>query len=63
MQSNQRVDSRGYFGQFGGQYVPETLMCALAELEQAYSRFLGDPSFVEELDGRLRDYVLSLIHI
>ena len=50
-------DERGYFGAFGGRYVPETLMPALAELEQAYAEAREDAAFSEELDGLLRDFV------
>ncbi len=50
-------DEFGHFGEFGGQYVPETLMPALAELEVAYHEALHDPAFLAELDGLLRDYV------
>jgi tryptophan synthase beta chain len=45
------------FGPYGGQYVPETLMPALAELEQAWVDAWGDARFRSELDGLLRDYV------
>ncbi len=44
------------FGQYGGQYVPETLMPALAELEQAWVQARADPAYREELDGLLRDF-------
>ncbi|HEY7960841.1 MAG TPA: tryptophan synthase subunit beta [Solirubrobacteraceae bacterium] len=44
------------FGRYGGQYVPETLMPALAELEQAWLRIRDDPSYRNELDGLLRDF-------
>lgn len=50
-------DTGGHFGDFGGQYVPETLMPALAELEAAYAQYREDPDFVEELGDLLRDYV------
>ncbi|MDJ1173656.1 tryptophan synthase subunit beta [Roseofilum capinflatum] len=50
-------DRLGRFGQFGGKYVPETLMPALAELEQAYDHYRHDPEFQAELQGLLRDYV------
>ncbi|MCU0534296.1 MAG: tryptophan synthase subunit beta [Hydrococcus sp. Prado102] len=52
-----RPDSLGRFGQFGGKYVPETLMPALAELETAYEQYRFDPSFQNELKALLRDYV------
>ena len=45
------------FGRYGGQYVPETLMPALAELEQAWLQAREDERFRTELDGLLRDYV------
>ncbi len=45
------------FGRYGGQFVPETLMPALAELEQAWSEARADAGFRAELDGLLRDYV------
>jgi tryptophan synthase beta chain len=45
------------FGPYGGQYVPETLMPALAELELAWVDARDDPAFGAELDALLRDYV------
>jgi tryptophan synthase beta chain len=45
------------FGPYGGQYVPETLMPALAELEQAWSEARQDAAFRTELDSLLHDYV------
>ncbi|HEV3129036.1 MAG TPA: tryptophan synthase subunit beta [Solirubrobacteraceae bacterium] len=45
------------FGRYGGQYVPETLMPALAELERAWLEARSDAGFRSELDGLLRDYV------
>ena len=50
-------DSLGRFGSYGGKYVPETLMPALAELETAYNKFRVDPDFQAELQGLLKDYV------
>lgn len=52
-----RPDGLGRFGQFGGKYVPETLMPALAELEQAYYQYRDDADFKTELEGLLKDYV------
>lgn len=46
-----------YFGEFGGQYVPETLMPALEELEKAYEQYGKDPEFRKELDYYLQTYV------
>ncbi|MCY1038608.1 tryptophan synthase subunit beta [Staphylococcus nepalensis] len=51
------VDAFGFFGNFGGQYVPETLMPAIQELKQAYTEAKNDPSFQNELNGYLKDYV------
>jgi tryptophan synthase beta chain len=45
------------FGRYGGQYVPETLMPALAELEQAWTAAREDPAYRAELDRLLRDFV------
>ena len=45
------------FGAYGGQYVPETLMPALDELEAALSAAQSDPAFQQEFDAMLRDYV------
>ncbi|WP_342601173.1 tryptophan synthase subunit beta [Psychrobacillus sp. FSL H8-0483] len=47
----------GRYGRFGGQYVPETLMTALIELEQAYEEAIADPAFIEEVNYYLKDYV------
>jgi len=48
--------SRGRFGIHGGQYIPETLMNAVIELEEAYSRFKDDPEFKAELKSLLNEY-------
>ena len=45
------------FGVYGGQYVPETLMPALEELESAFAAAQADPAFVAEFEGMLRNYV------
>ncbi len=47
---------QGKFGPFGGRFVPETLMPALTELEEAYRRLKKDPSFRRELSWYLREY-------
>ncbi|MCL2701734.1 MAG: tryptophan synthase subunit beta [Phycisphaerae bacterium] len=46
----------GRFGEFGGRYIPETLMSALLELEAAYGACKDDPQFQAELDGLLANY-------
>ncbi|MGX8708634.1 MAG: tryptophan synthase subunit beta [bacterium] len=48
--------SKGRFGIHGGQYIPETLMNAVMELEEAYRHYQCDPQFQEELTGLLNDY-------
>jgi tryptophan synthase beta chain len=54
----QKVETReGYFGAFGGRFVPETLIHALEELEEAYERYRHDPEFNEELDRLAHDFV------
>ncbi|MBR4611630.1 MAG: tryptophan synthase subunit beta, partial [Kiritimatiellae bacterium] len=47
---------KGYFGIHGGQFIPETLMNAVIELEDAYNRFKDDPEFNAELKRLLDDY-------
>ncbi len=49
-------DQRGYFGQYGGRYVPETLMTALYELERSYRNCKTDPEFRKELGYYLQHY-------
>lgn len=48
--------SVGRFGEYGGQYVPETLMNAVHELEEAYEHYKNDPEFCAELDQLEREY-------
>ena len=48
--------SKGRFGEFGGQYVPETLMNAVNEVEEAYNHYKDDPEFQAELDDLLKNY-------
>jgi tryptophan synthase beta chain len=49
-------DATGRFGQFGGQFVPETLIPALQELDRSFRAAWGDPAFRAELDALLSDY-------
>ena len=55
-EDKQLPDSRGYFEQFGGKFVPETLMPALDELETAYEEAKRDSSFWAEFDSLSHDY-------
>ncbi len=50
-------DQRGKFGTFGGRFVPELLIPALEELEQAYEEAINDPVFTKEREDYLTDYV------
>jgi tryptophan synthase beta chain len=50
-------DSKGHFGQFGGMFVPETLMTPLQDLAKAYEDARADPAFQVELDDLLKNYV------
>lgn len=52
-----RPDEAGRFGRFGGKYVPETLIPALADLEVQYAEAQRDPAFQARLDAILKDYV------
>lgn len=55
--SYNQPDTNGFYGKFGGQFVPETLMTAVIELDEAYREAKADPSFQEELDALLKNYV------
>ena len=50
-------DAHGHFGQYGGMFVPETLMYALRELAAEYEKAKADPAFQAELDYLLREFV------
>ncbi len=54
---NAQSEHRGRYGIYGGQYVAETLMPALKELEEFYLKAVADPSFWEEYGAIMRDYV------
>jgi len=49
--------SKGRFGIHGGQYIPETLMNAMLELEEAYNKYKDDPEFNKELETM---YLMSM---
>ena len=55
--TSQVPDARGYFGEFGGRFVPETIIPALDELEAAYQEAMSDPAFHAELVQLQRTYV------
>lgn len=51
------VDENGYYGRFGGAYVPEILQKNVETLKENYLRIMAEPSFIEEFNTLLRDYV------
>ncbi|MBL7876125.1 MAG: tryptophan synthase subunit beta [Cyclobacteriaceae bacterium] len=52
-----QVDKRGYYGQFGGAYIPEMLYPNVEELREKYLDIIYDPVFQKEFDNLLKDYV------
>lgn len=56
-QSAYQVNERGYYGQFGGAYIPEMLYPNVEELRDNYLKIIAQPDFQEEFQGLLRDYV------
>nr|WP_294992914.1 tryptophan synthase subunit beta [uncultured Sediminibacterium sp.] len=53
----QQPDSQGYYGQFGGAYIPEMLHRNVAELREQYLGIMNDPSFIQAFEALLKDYV------
>ena len=51
------VDENGYYGQFGGAYIPEMLYPNVEELRQKYLTIMQEPSFKKEFNALLKDYV------
>ena len=56
-QINELPDEKGRYGDYGGQFVPETLMAALAELTEAFESIINDQKFHKEFNSLLHDYV------
>jgi tryptophan synthase beta chain len=54
---NYNVNENGYYGEFGGAYIPEILHANVENLRNNYLKILSDPSFQEEFNGLMRDYV------
>ena len=54
---NFNVNKDGYYGRFGGAYVPEILHANVENLRNAYLQVIGDDSFQKEFNDLLRDYV------
>src|SRR5690606_36862215 len=55
--SKYQVDKRGYYGPFGGAYIPEMLYPNVEELQNQYLQIMEDPSFKAEFEQLLKDYV------
>ncbi|MBQ0769742.1 MAG: tryptophan synthase subunit beta [Bizionia sp.] len=51
------VDSKGYYGDFGGAYIPEMLYPNVEELRQNYLKVMAEPAFIESFNALLKDYV------
>jgi len=54
---NYNVDEKGYYGEFGGAYIPEMLYPNVENLRQNYLKVMNEPSFIEEFNQLLKDYV------
>ncbi|OFI45760.1 tryptophan synthase subunit beta [Floricoccus penangensis] len=50
-------DAKGFYGEFGGQFIPESLMAAVKELQETYEESKNDPEFQKEFDNLLKNYV------
>lgn len=55
--SKYQVNEKGYYGQFGGAYIPEMLYPNVEELREQYLDIIQEPSFQQEFNQLLRDYV------
>ncbi|MEH6956430.1 tryptophan synthase subunit beta [Neobacillus drentensis] len=51
------VEKKGYFGEFGGSFVPEELQLVMNELEEQFFRYKDDPEFIEEFKYYLKEYI------
>ncbi|MGB5463085.1 MAG: tryptophan synthase subunit beta [Aureibaculum sp.] len=54
---NYNINEKGYYGEFGGAYIPEMLYPNVEELRQNYLKIMADPSFVKEFNDLLKNYV------
>ena len=57
MKKTYNINDKGYYGEFGGAYIPEMLYPNVEELRQNYLKIMAEPSFQEEFQGLLKDYV------
>ena len=56
-----QIDQNGFYGAFGGAYVPEQLHAVLQELQSQYRDIIESPAFQEEFHTLLRDYVVARV--
>jgi len=49
-------NKKGFFGEFGGQFVPDSVKIALNEVDEAYEKYKDDPDFLKEFEDNLKDY-------
>ena len=54
---NYNVNEKGYYGEFGGAFIPEMLYPNVEELRQNYLKVMAEPDFKKEFDKLLKDYV------
>ena len=57
MNSTYNVDNKGYYGEFGGAYIPEMMYSNIEELRSKYIKISSEPSFKKEFNKLLKDYV------
>ena len=57
MTSTELNKANGFFGEFGGSYIPEELQRAMDQIEEASLRYKDDPEFLKEYDYYLKEYV------
>ena len=57
MKKSYHVDEKGYYGQFGGSFVPEMLFPNMKTLAESYLKIINEPSFQQEFHSLLKDYV------
>lgn len=55
------VTLEGYYGRFGGAFIPEVLYANVENLRRAYLREMADPGFQQEFESLLRDYVGTVV--
>ena len=56
------INEKGYYGEFGGAYIPEMLYPNVEEFRQNYLKIMAEPSFKEEFDQLLKDWFDVLLH-